>query len=60
MNSLRKIRDSKIDLNKLRLTIINGIDCDFVLFEKSHLGVLGKGGKKDTEKLGDEIRITKC
>ena len=39
------MRDSKIDLNKLRLTVINGIDCDFVEFHTTHLGVLGSKGK---------------
>ena len=32
LKNLRKLRDMKIDNNKLRLTVINGIDCDFVEF----------------------------
>tara|TARA_B110000285_G_C14980681_1_gene541191 strand:- start:253 stop:393 length:141 start_codon:yes stop_codon:yes gene_type:complete len=30
LNKLREVRDGKIDHNKLRLTIINGINCEFV------------------------------
>ena len=60
LKNLRKLRDMKIDNNKLRLTVINGIDCDFVEFESTHLGVLGKKGKEDQTKKGDEIKITTC
>ena len=60
LKSLRNVRDSKIDFHKLRLTVINGIGCDFVQFHPTHLGVLGKKGLEDETKKGDEIRITTC
>lgn len=60
LKNLQNMRDSKIDFHKLRLTVINGIGCDFVQFESTNLGVLGKKGKEDITKLGDEIKITTC
>ena len=58
IDDLKEIRNAIVDPHKMRISIIQGLPCNFVKFKKAELKIHGDNGV--AKKKGQDIYVTEC